>query len=318
MQALESVEIHSSPNAEGKGVVYIPPLPQISYQPLSTFIQMNVALDAIHKVFLAPVGFFWQTVDNEEPCYSEEASSKDEAREPDDQEETQSTICLVYKVYRDCFTMIGIVNRILQEGLCLCGLRLVYPTTELMKMLTPKPMENSPSDATLDPILALAVRGAQAINVWLDTFGPADPALARRIDPNSLCARFGGESRDECLLFSPRTPHRIHSELARWFGGRVPPGGVIDLGEKDSCGSSFPRTKKGGGQSNEKILDRTVVRPVATLTATTVSSVFLVISPLVPVSCLGLVLSLCQLRGYRLSGVKRLHLNTKQATALGG
>lgn len=274
---------------------------------------MNMASDAIHKVFLAPVGFFWQTVDSEEPCCSEERLSNDEVREPDDdEEETQSTICLVHKVYRDCFTMIGIVNRVLQEGLCLCGLRLVYPTTELV---APKPMENSTNDATFDPILALAVRGTQAMSVWLDAFGAADPVLARVIDPNALCARFGGESRDECLLFSPRTPNRIRSEMARWFGGRVPPGGVVDLGESDS---SLPRARKGGSQANEKILDRTAVRRVATLTATTTSSIFLVVSPLVPVSCLGLVLSLCQLRGYQLSGVKRLHLSAKQAAALGG
>ena len=80
------------------------------------------------------------------------------------------------------------------------------------------------------PIVALSIRGMLARTLWLDAVGPADPVLARRTDPNTLCALYGGKSRDECLLFCPRNPERISTELARWFGGRVPQNGVVNVG----------------------------------------------------------------------------------------
>ncbi len=60
----------------------------------------------------------------------------------------------------------------------------------------------------IGPILALCLRGTFARSLWLDAVGPSDPALARRTDPNSLCALYGGESRSElffiilCCIFA--------------------------------------------------------------------------------------------------------------------
>ena len=124
------------------------------------------------------------------------------------------------------------------------GLRLLYPTTALMSVAAgnlsspnhPKQTSQNNSPIELDllnkvgPILALAIRGTLARTLWLDAVGPADPVLARRTDPNSLCALYGGSSREECLLFCPRNPERISTELARWFGGRVPANGVVNVG----------------------------------------------------------------------------------------
>ena len=45
------------------------------------------------------------------------------------------------------------------------------------------------------PILALAIRGTFARSLWIEAVGPSDPVLARRTDPGSLIAQFGGESR---------------------------------------------------------------------------------------------------------------------------
>jgi len=46
------------------------------------------------------------------------------------------------------------------------------------------------------PILALGIRGTLARPIWLDELGPMDPTLARRTDPNSLIALFGGRIND--------------------------------------------------------------------------------------------------------------------------
>ena len=47
--------------------------------------------------------------------------------------------------------------------------------------------------AQVGPILAVGIRGTLARPVWLEELGPMDPVLARRTDPNSLIALFGGK-----------------------------------------------------------------------------------------------------------------------------
>ncbi|KAK2148746.1 hypothetical protein LSH36_485g02057 [Paralvinella palmiformis] len=149
---------------------------------------------------------------------------------------------------------------------------------------------------TSDQLLALAIRGTYARDIWLEAVGPSDPILARRTDPNSLCALYGGESRDECLLFCPRNPDRIHSELCRWFGGRVPPSGVINVGPTSNefiVSGKWASKKDSTAQTEKDIASK---QPVATLTATVRSDIIVVVSPLVPTKCLGLILATCQRR----------------------
>lgn len=235
---------------------------------------------------------------------------------------------LIYKkVYRDSTAMMGILNRVLQVGLDLAGLRLLYPTPELLNIASRNPglpQVDQQNDTTalevlnhIGPIVSLAIRGTYARDIWLEAVGPSDPILARRTDPNSLCALYGGESRDECLLFCPRNPDRIHSELCRWFGGRVPPSGVINVGptSNEFIVSGKWASKKGSTAQTEK--DIASKQPVATLTATVRSDIIVVVSPLVPTKCLGLILATCQRRGYQLHGVKRCRLSAKRAATIG-
>ncbi len=285
------------------------------------------------------MGFFWQTYDSGELLFDQGLS------EQDLDYDTQNTMSLVYKkVYREAPAMMGILNRVLQEGFDLAGVRLVYPTAELMKVATggasgsiKKPQDGVQiSQRTMlnniGPIVAMAVRGTFARSLWLDAVGPSDPALARRTDPTSLCALYGGESRDECLLFCPRNPTRILSELARWFGGRVPASGVIDIGsskpkqieiQRSSSGGRSERPSSAGSRRSKKAavseMDGEVVshKPVATLTATDRSEIFIVLSPLIPTKCVGLILSTAQKRGFHLRGIRRTRLSAKRAAALG-
>lgn len=232
LQAVVPIDI-SCPSQDPEDTatyVYRAPLPIITTKPLSTFIQMNPDPKAAQKVFNTPVGFFWQTVDNEESSFDHGLGDSEVNYD------TQLTMSLVYKkIFQEPPAMSGIFNKIMQEGLDLSGVRLLYPVQELLdKPSVPNQSNRVQSNIEflnkVGPVLALGLRGTFARAIWLDAVGPTDPALARRTDPNSLCALFGGASRDECLLFSPRNPSRVHSELTRWFAGRVPPGGVIDVG----------------------------------------------------------------------------------------
>lgn len=249
----------------------------------------------MQKLFSTPLGFFWQTVENEE--LHKDVDLDDEKVNYD----TQNTMSLVYKkVFHNPISVMGIFSRILSDGLDLSGVRLVYPSVELLNMETTKPVEvtgacKADQQSNLDflnnvgPILAIAIRGTFARTVWLDAVGPSDPSLARKTDPNSLCALYGGESRDECLLFCPRNPVRVQSELARWFGGRVPPSGVIDVGtsqsrkERHRSGSPKERKKKVTfSDSTPAEASIPTHRPPASLTATITGDIFLAISPLLP------------------------------------
>ena len=321
LEDLVSIEVNSAHKSQENGgdsegnFMYKPPLPNISQKPLSTFVQVNPDPQAVSKVFGLEVGFFWETIETEE-------GEKDHCLcDKDVDYETQNTMSLIYKnIYRDPRAVMGILNRVLQEGFDLAGVRLLYPTPELLKCGTapsvlPSSIEHLQDQSPMEilnsvgPILALAIRGTFARSLWLDAVGPSDPSLARRTDPMSLCALYGGDSRDECFLFCPRNPTRVLTELARWFGGRVPASGVIDVGHA----SSGKKAKKFGGKSQ----DIPKCKPPASLTGTIRGELVLVISPLVPTKCLGLILATSQRRGYQLRGVRRLRMNAKRAHVLG-
>ena len=286
-----------------------PPLPHITTKPLSTFIHINPDLSAARKVFQLPIAFFWLTIE------TDESSLPIDLEEQPNKSDIQTTLSLIYKhVYRDPQAAMGILSRVLQEGLDLAGIRLLYPTADLIQGPGSTHKENTKL-SQVGPVLALAVRGTFARSVWLDAVGPADPTLARRTDPMSLCALYGGNSREECLLFCPRNPSRINTELARWFGGRVPPSGVIDVGtghQRPSSGNK--KNRKSSGHDESSISSH---MPPAALNAATHSDIFVVLSPLVPVAYLGFVLTLCERRGYELRGVRRMRLNQKRLSLLG-
>ncbi|XP_064651155.1 dynein axonemal assembly factor 8-like [Lineus longissimus] len=315
-----SRDMMQSDSDSSKPHVYRPSLPNITVRPLSTFLQVNPDPNSTRKIFTTPCGFFWQTVDSDEQlCLLDIDEEHMES-------ETQITMSLIYKkVFTDPTAMMGILNRVLQEGLDISGVRLTYPASSMMNT-TPEGQGNTELEMLnkIGPILAVGIRGACARTIWLDTIGPADPILARKTDPKSLCALFGGNSRDECLLFCPRNPGRIISELVLWFGGRVPPSGVIDVGTpttpRDRARSGSPKsrkTKKVPFSTDKKDLAVPSHRPPALLTAMTLSDVFMAISPLLPTQCLGLILVVCQRRGYQVRGIRRTKLTSKKANCLG-
>jgi len=302
--------------------VYRPPLCTVNTQPLSTFMQLNTDSRAVERVFGVAVGFFWETVETGDECFPDPMSSNGGSGIEDGFETAMSLIS--NGLFRDGKATLSILSRTLKAGLSIAGVRLLYPTAEQVRTFPlkfpPRPKANSSADSlpVIGPVLALALRGFGARTVWLDEVGPLDPVLARRIDPNSLCALYGGDSRDSCLLYCPHNPYQMTAEVVRWFGGRVPESRVITVSESLSRPRTYGKSRKSRSSSEE---NRAAVMPhssqAAVLCAVTYSDMFLAVSPLIASHCLALVLCICQQRGYKLCGVRRLHLSAKGVSLLG-
>ncbi|XP_022110175.1 uncharacterized protein LOC110989830 [Acanthaster planci] len=318
---------------------YVPAFPHISSKPLSMLLTLSQDREAVQRVFpSSEAAFFWQTVDADEAI-----SDLTSTEEYDNYADVQNTMSLVYKsVYRNPRHMLGFYYRILQESLDIAGVRLLYPVEELTPPNgSPRERKQREMDSgqllkhvnKVGPILAVAIRGAMARTRWLDAMGPSDPQLARRTDPRSLVALFGGQTREEVPMYCPRNPNRVSYELALWFGGRVPESGVVDVGSAGTLASQL-RAESGKGQLNQRgrrgkrgsqadlgdqLADslEVIKKPPYMLVATTQSDIFLVVSPLVPPMCTGGILSACLTRGYQLRGVRRLRLNNKRVSVLG-
>jgi len=289
----------------------------INTRPLSTFVQPNLDACAVERVFRVPVGFFWETVETGDECFPDPLPHEDGN---DTEGGLQTTMSLISSdLFREGKVTMAILIRALQAGLSLAGVRLLYPSAEQTGNF---PLKNTPqccvrvkggayTNPVVGPVLAVALRGAGARAVWLDAVGPLDPMLARRINPNCLSALYGGDSRDSCLLYCPRNLYLTTAEVVRWFGGRVAENRVIAVGQS----LSRPRKSRKSQPSATAMMPESM--QAVMLCAMTNSDIFVATSPLVPSHCLAFVLCICQRRGYRVSGIRRMHLSTKRANQLG-
>jgi len=300
---------------------YCLPLYTVNAQPLSTFMQLNPDARAVERIFGVPVGFFWETVETgDDECFPDPLTSDNSSGGVDGGFET-AVMLVSNGLFRSGKALMAITGRTVQAGLSLAGVRLLYPTAEQAGTCPLKLLPRSKTkaaDASHGPVLAVALRGFEARTAWLDAVGPFDPVLARRIDPTSLCALYGGDSRDACRIYCPRNPYQTTAALVRWFGGRVPDSRVIAVGESPSRPRAAGKSRKSRSSCGE---NRASVRPhgsqAAMLCAATRSDIFVAVSPLVASRCLALVLCICQQRGYMVCGVRRLRLAPKTASHLG-
>ncbi|XP_033096737.1 uncharacterized protein LOC117101002 isoform X3 [Anneissia japonica] len=320
---------------------YIPELPYINNRALSTFISVQSNAETIERVFKAPVGFFWQILESEYLACDTSSSEQ-----YDNDNGIQNTMSLISQsIYHDQVCMLSILNRILHEGFDICGLRLVYAPEDMClevpaakygrkQMLVDSPHSELDQVVIEDlnnvgPILVFALRGANARRNWLNIVGPSDPQIARRTDPTSLVALFGGDDRSEVGIYCPRNQDRVNYELALWFGGRVPNNGVVDVGpsisksQRHKGGSNKKKPARNNncndevGDGNEDEATALSSVPPALLTASTSSDIFLLVSPIISPMCIGTILSTCCKRGFQLRGLRRLRLNSKRTSVLG-
>ena len=174
-------------------------------------------------------------------------------------------------------------------------------------------------------VLVLALRGPHAILKWQDEVGPVDAKLAQRTDPNSLRAVYNGGAKEDHLFWCPRSTQGVVTELSRWFGGRVPDSGVINIGcrepfvtyDEKPKDSSSGRAQNHNSQLLTSSLHGTFRPPPYFLTASTDTRIFLFVSPALPVKYLGNVLSACFETGFCTQGIKRIHLNAMRLSGLG-
>ena len=175
------------------------------------------------------------------------------------------------------------------------------------------------------PVFVLALRGPQAISRWQDEVGPVDSKLAQRTDPNSLRALYSYGAKEDHLFWCPRNEQSAGTELARWFGGRVPESGVVNIGSNepiltsDETPKSSPSSK---GRNTKRHLLTSCLHtsrrpPPHFLTTTTNTVIFLIVSPGVPMKYLGQIFCLCFETGFCIQGIKRLRLNPNHFSGLG-
>ena len=173
------------------------------------------------------------------------------------------------------------------------------------------------------PVFVLALRGPQAISRWQDEVGPVDSKLAVRTDPNSLRALYSHGAKEDHLFWCPRNVQSAGTELARWFGGRVPENGVVNVGSNEATLAFDEKSKgspSGKGRNSQLLtspLHTTSRPPPHFLTTTTETSIFFIVSPAAPVKHLGHVLCLCFEKGFSFQGIKRLRLNPNHINGLG-
>ncbi|XP_078519163.1 dynein axonemal assembly factor 8 isoform X2 [Lissotriton helveticus] len=292
-----------------------PVLPEIPAVRLNSITTINPDPEAVEKAFSSPRGFYWQTIETDEKICS---NGTDHGIDADT--ETEVALALLFEtLLGDPMAFHHMLQLILSTGLDICGLRLLYPQPSVLLLSTeyvPSSYRNQP-EKNLPPVLVIALRGPRASTTWQDISGPSDPQLACLTDHHSLNALYC-QSRAEPLLYSPHTESRVLQELCVWFGGRVPSDGVVHVGiqnpsNKHRSSSHCPSNPDAGEGFLKSV---TMSRPSATLISTTKGDIFLAVSPAVPPSAYGDVISTCTRRGFTLQGVRRIRMSAKRASML--
>ncbi|XP_069840194.1 dynein axonemal assembly factor 8-like isoform X2 [Dendropsophus ebraccatus] len=268
---------------------------------LSSVVMLNPDPQAVEKVFSSPSGFFWQTLEAEEKL-------SPLAQEIFQEGDIEVVPVIVYNtLLQDAVALHHALHVILTSGLDVCGIRLLYPESSVLR---PNIYTIPPSyvgDVKTLPVLAMALRGYHAGKTWESIAGPCDPQLARQTDQNSLSALYG-LTRESPLLRYSRTSGNILRDLSLWFGGRIPSSGIVSPRICYPSGRSIPPRSQSPTASQ--------CHPPALLTATTRGDVFLVVSPVVPPCAYGDVIDTCCQRGFAIHGIRRLHLSAKRGALL--
>jgi len=133
-QEYTSADDNRSPAANRPSFVYCPPLHSVSSRPLSTFVHLNHDARAVERVFGVPVAFFWETLETGDECFPDPGSSEVVVGGGDVEARMETTMSLVSSgVFRDGKPMMAILSRVLQTGLSVAGVRLLYPTVEQIR-----------------------------------------------------------------------------------------------------------------------------------------------------------------------------------------
>lgn len=117
------------------------------------------------------------------------------------------------------------------QGLRVAGVRLLHLTprvlAEIKKTLNlelPQALALASAGhlATVLVVAFIGVHGEPVADLLRSILGPEDPTLARKTDPQSIRALFGGQSREENVAFSlSYAKEKLWREVSYWFGPRL-------------------------------------------------------------------------------------------------
>ncbi|KAK2573756.1 Nucleoside diphosphate kinase 7 [Acropora cervicornis] len=102
----------------------------------------------------------------------------------------------------------GIIDMIHQEGFHICEAKMVRLSSYLMEFVTS------------GPVVAMELKGANAIDKWRTLLGPTDSATARNEAPLSIRAKFGTDNTKNAAHGSDSSKS-AEREIDFFFGGRT-------------------------------------------------------------------------------------------------
>ena len=259
----------------------------------------------------SPVSFYWYS-SYHQSCLPSPESLLSEHK-------VSTTVFTLHRSsLRDTVLVFTVFLRALLSGLSIVGIRTAYGKQE-------DSILSVASSAGDSMCLAVALRGPDAIQGWMEIVGPQDSKLAKITDPSSLTAKFGSD-----LIETLRTQFRSGAALAKWFGGRACLKTCSVLGMSDSHTKSERRKRQRvrfsetQSESEDSISSPMLLEPQfpplvsnrPRLIAPAYVKCLLVISPNVPLAAYGSILACCSKLGFDVLGCKRVRLNAKKAALL--
>ncbi|CAI5675903.1 unnamed protein product [Oreochromis niloticus] len=273
---------------------------------LNCFISATSNQTVIERTFGLSPGFYWQTVETQDRTFK--------GKETTQELHTEVSVVLGCSgFFQHPLLTHYALQLVLDSGLDVCGLRLLYPPQELLSERFVFENVSSHSGSTAGslrdhepyhPVVTLAVRGPYAHSLLKDITSSLDslrPKKAETTSSNGLHCR----DQEPPFIYTPQLASQVHSELCLWFSGRLQGGSAQDYNR------IVPSDDRAGAiLSNPS-------RSSSFLCATTKADFLLLVSPVVPPCCYGQVLAVCERRGFSLRGLQRLQVHSHGASLLG-